>query len=135
MEDKMKVTVAVAIFLKDAEDKVAPRKCAFYDKDGLLYLPSGPLTPQRHAAEIAVELAHTLVPVNPRLLTIAPLGFFDPLIMDEQKRINREILLAYRVYIAPGMPVNTELVWKNYEELGIAADRISQGHFRVYRAG
>ena len=135
MSDKFNISVALAIFARTSNDSALPTKCAFYDKDGRIYLPNAPLTADKHAHQIAIDLIKVLVPVDLRLLTITPIGFFDPVIEDAAQRAEREVLLGYRVIVSPGMPVLSELEFKDHAELRIAATRISQNHLRVFRLG
>ena len=135
MDDKFKVSVVLAIFIKSADDSTMPLKCAFYDKNGWIYLPSAPVTANQYAHQVAIDLVKKMIPIDPQLLHIIPIGFFDPIKSEDTDRANRTIMLGYRVIIAPGMPVLTELEFKDNEELGIAAERLSKDHFRIYRAG
>jgi len=135
MQDKFKVSVVVAIFARTKNDTGLPDKCAFYDKDGKVYLPNAPLTANKHANEVALDLIKQLVPVDLRLLSITPIGFFDPITEDVAKRADREVILGYRVIVSPGMPVHNELEFKDHEELRISLERVSENHFRVFRLG
>jgi hypothetical protein len=135
MQDKFRISVAIAIFARTSNDTSLPTKCAFYDKDGSVYLPNAPLTADMHANQVAINLIKTLIPVDIRLLSITPLGFFDPIIEDPAQRADREIILGYRVIVSPGMPVLQDLEFKDHEQLRIALERVSANHFRVFRLG
>lgn len=135
MSDQFSISVALAIFAKTNNDSAMPSKCAFYDKDGSIYLPNIPLTTEKYAHELALELLRKLVPVDPRLLAVTPIGFFDSIVQDPVARASRIITLGYRVIVSPGMPVLSELEFKDHEELRIALSRVSPDHFRVFRLG
>lgn len=135
MDNRFKVSVAVAIFARTENDKRMPSKCAFYDKDGQIYLPHAPVTDEFHANQVAMMLIRQTVPVDPKLLSITPIGFFDPILEDKTLRADREILLGYRVIVSPGMPVLNELEFKDNEELRIALSRVKETHYRLFRIG
>lgn len=131
-DDKFAVSVVLAIFIKGENDSVHPQKCAFYDKEGKISLPSQRISSSQHASQVAVSLLKSLVPIDLKLLHITPVGFFDPI--TEKESPDREILLGYRVIISPGMPIHKELEFKDHADLGISAARVTQNHFRVFRA-
>lgn len=134
--NKLFVSVAVAIFVRSDDDRSALNKCAFYDnQDGLIHLPEISVTTTEHAPQVAARLIKTLIPIDPRLYTVLPIGFFDPIIDDVNLRSDREIILAYKVIVSPGMPISNELEWKDYEGLTIAITRVKPTHFRIYRSG
>lgn len=134
MGDKLNVAVALTIFVRTKDDSAMPNRCGFFDKDGVISLPTSPVLASKYAHEVALELTHLLVPVDRRLLSITPIGFFDP-IVEAADQPERTILLGYRLIVSPGMPVVKNLEFKNYDELKIAAQRISPSHLRVFRAG
>jgi len=133
--DKFRISVAVAVFVREEGDKIAPHRCAFYDRDGKIYLPNEPVTVERHANQVAMNIIKWVVPVDPRLLSITPIGFFDPILKNTELRADREVVLGYRVIISPGMPVLKDLEFKDHEELKLAFDRVNPAHFRVFRVG
>lgn len=136
MDNKFRVSVALAVLCRN-DNRAYPNKCAFYDTDDLIFLPNAPITYEKYANQVIVSLVKTIVPVNPMMINITSLGFFDPIQEEdsEEERKNREIVLAYNVLVSPGMPILNKLEFKTYEELKLSIGRVNKTHLRIFRAG
>jgi len=136
-QERLFVDVVLVVILYGHNDVGQPQiKIGLLNNNGELTLPAKAVTHTHYATEQAVALIREMVGVPIEQLTVLPVDFFDPINqntpLDERK--NRKLLLGYRVYITPGMPVNNKLEFYDYEGLELARSRISKSHARVFRA-
>jgi hypothetical protein len=132
----LSVDVVATIYVCGVSADGSPEiTCGFLEKDDRFCLPNAPVTAEKHAAEVAVELFKTYLGVDLATIDVVPYGFFDPIRPPLPDKHNRHIILSYSTRIHPGTPVHSTLRFMNYEEINIARARIERGHYEAFRAG